>query len=93
MKESLYIELCPESSNIEYRVTGDADIVETKVFSGRQYAEDVYEFHFKYQVPIKKVRLSLIQIEDLVNFMKIYKDLNPNWRSQDSKLIKAKEIK
>jgi len=43
VKESLYIELCPESSNIEYRVTGDADIVETKVFSGRQYAEDVYE--------------------------------------------------
>lgn len=92
-KPSLYLELTDGFKPTEYRVIGAADVVSTDVFSANQYAEDQYEFHFKYNVPTKKVRLSLLQLGDLANFLAIYNDLNPGWADKSTRFIKAKDIK
>lgn len=92
-KSEVYFELSEVSNPTEYTVTGTADIVSSDVFSGHQHTEDVYEFHFKYNVPTKKVRLSLLQLEDLANFLAIYNDLNPDWRDKSKRLVKVKGIK
>jgi len=94
MKNYSYIEISDYIENTLYTATPEAKEVmcTNNRFSGKQRDEDEFEFKFEYNVPTKKVRLSLTQIEDLINFMAIYNDLNPDWKDPTKKLVKAVEI-
>jgi hypothetical protein len=87
-----YLELSDNHQPLEINSTLEAHEVNSKAFSAKQIGECEFLFKFTYNVPTTRVKLSLLQIDDLINFYKIYCDQNPNWHDKSVRLVKAVDM-
>ena len=87
-----YLELGDHQAPVEINSILDAHEVHSNAFSAVQVGETEFKFKFTYNVPTRVVKLSLLQIADLINFYKIYCDQNPCWKDESIKLVKAEDM-
>lgn len=88
-----YIEIDGDgSAPTYYKFDAENKAVISRALIAKEVNDCDYEFSFSYKVPTETVTLSLLQVEDLISFYKIYLDNHPCWRKNKPKLFQTKAV-
>lgn len=93
MSVKTYLELSPDCNPVYITSEDAARKVQCNSFSASAISEYDYAFKFNYRVPTKNVSLSLLQIQDLINFYSIYLKENPSWSNGEGNLFQVEKLK
>lgn len=87
-----YLELSADCKPILFQSFDGTKLVTSECFDAKKLTDIDYQFTFKYNVPSSKVKLSLLQVQDIVKFYKIYSKENPDWADKTEVFVKTEEI-